>query len=120
VDAVTKKYFEKNYHCNNDCFLHVFFESLRQCLIFACILSIILTPIKFFHVFFVIVSAIKLIVVTMINFYECNVCSIIALFELPAYVSNVTEKLPNNVSKKNCIVICNVITVMLYFYNVTV
>jgi hypothetical protein len=34
-------------------------------------------------------------------------------------VCNVTEKGPNNVTKKNCNVVCNVINVTLYFYNVT-
>jgi hypothetical protein len=46
----------------------------------------------YFHVFFVIVAAKKLIVVTMINFYECNICSIIASFELTGNVSFMCQK----------------------------
>jgi hypothetical protein len=51
-----------------------------------------------FNVFFGITAAIKLIVVTMINYYDCDICSIFYPMELAVYFCIMF----NFVLKKGC------------------
>jgi hypothetical protein len=50
--------------------------------------------------FFVVLAAIKLIVVTMIKFYGCNMCSIFVPFEITAHVIFFHNNNLDNPSKK--------------------